>query len=110
MQMGRAVFQQPADVVTGFGVVLPARNAALNRRVKSLNADFKLQHPSRELRHHRLQCIRQMVRYQLKVQKQLLLRCCLQAVQKELQDAHRGFHLEVEGAIDKLEVACSAIV
>ena len=47
--------QQPADVVFGFGVVLPAGNAALHCGVEALDADFKLQHARRKLRHQRLE-------------------------------------------------------
>ena len=75
MNMYVAMLYQPLQVGLSFGIVLLTRDALLHLRIKTLNAHFKLQHTWRKKRNLRLEGIRQMVGYDLKVHKQGRLLC-----------------------------------
>ncbi len=108
MHMRAALADQPAQVVSGLVVVLPARDALLHLRVEALNAHLKLQRAIGELRDELLQPVRQAVGHHFKMHKNLGR--ILDAVQKKLQDAHRVVYFQIEGAVYKLEVARAALI
>ncbi len=108
VQVGPALGAQPAQVVLGARVVLPPCDQLLDGRIEGLDADLELQRAGRKLRDRRLQPRRQVVGNQLEVQERRIVRTRLQPIEKELQDAHRGLDLEVEGAVDELEAARAA--
>jgi len=107
--VGVRALKQPAQVVLALRVVLFARDAALHLDVEALHADLELQHARRELRDQVFQAIRQVIGDDFKMHEQFL---CgdWHAVEKKLQDARRGVGLQVEAAIDKLELARATLI
>ena len=114
MHMGPAVGQQPAQVVCGALVVLSARDGLLHLGVEALYAHFKLQRALGELNDQALELIGQLVRHQFEVHKHLAafgqaaVRLA-HAVEEELQDPAGLIDAQIEGAVDKLEVACPPV-
>jgi hypothetical protein len=78
----------------------------LDLGVEGLDADFQLQHAGREAGDHGFQAVRQVIGDDLEMQEEV----GRQAVEEELQDGQRAVDLQVEGAVDELEVARPAPV
>ena len=105
MHMRLAFAHQPAQVVSGLGVVLFARNALLHFGVEALNTDFKLQRAGRKLHDQRFEPVRQAVGNDFKMHEQI----GHHPIQEKLQNPHRKIDLQIESAVNKLEVARAAL-
>ena len=110
VQVRLRVRAQPAEVGFGGGVVLAPGDPALHGDVEGLDADLELQRAGRKARDRRLQRLGQVIRDQFEVQERRVVGTRRDQPEEELEDAHRGRHLEVERAVDELEVARAALV
>src|SRR5258706_15628536 len=86
-------------------MILPAADEPLDLGVQCLNSDLELQRPGWEPRDHLAQRERQPVGDQLEVQEQP----GRPPLEEELEDATAGADVEIEGAVDELEVARAAV-
>ena len=78
--------------------------------VEGLDADLELQRAGRKARDRRLQRLGQVIRNQFEVQERGVVGTRRDQPEEELEDAHRGRRLEVERAVDELEVTRAALV
>ena len=108
VQVRGAVGHQPLHMGLGAHAVLAAGNGFLHLGVEALDANLKLQRTGGKAGDTGLQCVGQMVRDQLKMHKHRVLRRLFQALQKKLQNAHRGLDFEVESPVHKFEGACAS--
>ena len=110
VQMRMRMFHQPADVGGRLLVVLFAADQRLHFRVEALHSDFQLQSAGREFRKQFLQAVGQMIGYYFKVDKNRIVRLRSQLVEEELQDAAADIRVQIESAVDELELARSSLI
>ncbi len=106
VQVHAGVLAQPLQVGEHLVVVLPPRDRLAYLRIERLHADFELQHAFGELRDRFLERVGQAVRDQFEVHEQPRP----QALQEELEDRDARLDVEVERAVDELEVRQPAVV
>ena len=93
------------EIIFQPSVVLPAADVHGNLRVEGLDAYLELQGSRRKFRDHFAQRLRQSVRYHFEMDKQ----SGTMAFQEEFQDGLARGDIEVERAIDELELAHAAV-
>jgi hypothetical protein len=96
---------EPSEVLLHFGVVLPAADQVGDVLVERLHADFELKRAGRESFDDFPQRVGQSVGDHLEVQEQ----AGAVALQEEFQNGLGNVEVQVEGAVDELELAEAAI-
>ena len=105
VDVNAGLLAQEPHVIGQPRVVLRTADVFGSPLVESLNADFKLKGAGRELHDDFTQRLGQPVRNHLEVEEQAVV----MAIQKKLQDGFARRDVQVEGAVNKFELAHAAV-